>query len=260
MAGVLFGDCSSLSPFEEEIVFWNWKTASEIVNVLSDYPTDVAFLSRNHVMFGVEKPDEPSLIVVDITTLTSERQRLREVENKFTFHFPPFADTVQHVGVFIHPELAVACKSNPDFPVPFFTAQDPRNLLLIILVIPAGGLFHQVHLYALNHSFLTLIDTATGQNGADFDWEMWGPEGTRMMVNRSVPFNRAEISTPSGARHVSTGRQTTQPVDRIHIYDFNQYALRRSEQSKQEDASDEREEEAPSSYANVTAPTKIVDY
>ena len=105
---------------------------------------------------------------------------------------------------------------------------------------------------------------ASGRNTADFDWHMWGPEGTRMMLtsepSTSFRSDLVKDTFPCGARHVSTGRPTTQPVDSILIYDFNQYALRWSEQNKKENTAGESEANIPSSYANITAPTKIVNY
>jgi hypothetical protein len=229
--------------------------------VSSDYPTVVNFLSRNRVLFGVQKPKEPSLIIVDITTLTPGRQRLEEVENKFTFHLPPFSNMVQDVKIDCY--SVAAPEPNPDFLVPFFTARDPRNHLhLITLLVETGDIVHQVHLYALSHSFLSLIDMAAGQNTADFDWPMWGPEGTRMMLTSAMSSRSAlgPSTFPSGTRHVSTGRPATQPVDRIHIYDFNQYALRRSDKNKRENAEGGDSEDAQASpYADVTAPTTIAE-
>jgi hypothetical protein len=221
----------------------------------------MTFLSRKYVMFGVRTQRKPSLIVVDITTLTSQRQRLQKIKNVFAFHLPPFAKSVQDISIDIHSDQAPACHSDPDLSAPFFTTHN-RLHIVTLLVQTGSDLARAVLLYSLSHSFLSLVDMVIGlgRNSAEFDWRLWGPEGTRMVL--ASPGSTLPPGTyktlASGARCVTTGQPLSRPVDRIHIYDFNQHALKWSSTNQQENAP-EKEAKTPLPYVDVTAPTKIVN-
>ena len=211
-------------------------------------------------MFGIQRQKEPSLIVVDITTLTSDRQSLQELKNIFTFHLPPFAKSVQDISIYIHSDYSPACYSNPNLPAAFFTARN-RLHVITLFVRTGGDLGCEVVLCSLSQSFLSLVDTVAGQNRAEFDWRLWGPGGTRMMLPSLTPSHRPgpHETFASGTKYVTTGEPLSQPVDRVHICDFNQYALRRTSTNQQESALEEKETKTPLPYVDVTAPTKIVN-
>ena len=230
----------------------------------------MTFLSGRHVVFGIFQPfEDPNLVVVDFIAETSKRRTLQDMENAFTFRFPPFAEAAHVLDLNIRSYPSPGWTPDPGLSVPFHSARHDRLYVIALPVQVNLDITRMVRVYALASTFLSCINTATGQSTRCFDWDVWGPMWTRMGVSQVLDsqwFTRCVY----GTRHASTRKQQGQHADYVYICDFNQLALRWSTRDANDAESseigvdddsfvDQADAEASLPYVNVTAPSKIAD-
>ena len=193
----------------------------------------MTFLSERHIIIGVLRMaggtlfvTEAILVAVDFIAESPDRRWLDDAETAFVFFFPPLAETVDILDVTVFSDPAPIWKPHSSLPVPFYTALHDRLYVVNILVRPGGNDVRTVQLFALDSSFLSLMEKVSDER-VRFDWALWGPNGTRMMVPE-FPDSGWFTRYVDGRRYVSTRASHTEPAHFVHVYDFNQRALRRS--------------------------------
>jgi hypothetical protein len=177
------------------------------------------FLSERHVMLGVVQASitaiESTLTVVDFVAESPAARSLGELQNAFIFRFPPLVGNARIHAIRSHPSPAWKPAS-----VPFFTAHHHR--LCVITLIKAGGGNRRwaiENVFALGNVFLSLIKN-TSRTPAYFDWQTWGPDGTRIIT---FPYLTTASNDVHGTRYAST---VLPYAKYVYIYDFNQLALK----------------------------------
>jgi hypothetical protein len=220
----------------------------------------MVFISERHIIFGSL---QPSLVVVNLAEQPPKRQRMPEMDNIFVFRLPPLAATARILNFGIESDPPRFHETESGIPVPFYTANHNCLHLIKTLVRTTEGYLQEVQLFALGHSFLSLLGTVGAQPAVYIDWLSWGPEGTRVMAPHS-PLSQYFVSCSVRTRFISTGEPEARQVNCIYMYDFNQSALRWSMRNGNDSASldstaHEMEGEEPAPYINITAPTKLTE-
>jgi hypothetical protein len=194
----------------------------------------MTFLSERHIIIGVLRVvpgtlfvPEASLVAVDFIAESPDRRRLDDVENAFVFCFPPLAEAVDILDITVFSDPAPVWKPHSSLSVPFFTARHDRLYVINILVRPDGNEVRTVQLFALDSSFLSLMEKISDEKDMRFDWALWGPNGTRMIVPE-FPDSGWFTRYVNGRRYVSTRASPMEPAHFVYVYDFNQLALGRS--------------------------------
>ncbi|KAF8634482.1 hypothetical protein AX15_000921 [Amanita polypyramis BW_CC] len=216
---------------ETEVVLWNWKTGQVLLNIVSGDINTMAFLSERHLILGVTRTStvlgnmEPSLVVVDFIAEPSGRRGIDMLKNAFTFRFPPMADITTVLDIEVRSDPAPIWAPDPKLQVPFFAARRNRLYVITFLVRTSEDIPLALLQFVPGNTFLSLIQGAAGQNVVQFDWDTWGPEGSRMVT---PPFLHSEtwVCYVYGTRYVSMRVSRGHRTDHIYVYDFNQLALR----------------------------------
>ncbi|KAF8640379.1 hypothetical protein AX17_000049 [Amanita inopinata Kibby_2008] len=266
--GILF---DSREVGETEAVLWNWKTGQVLANIVSDDIKSMAFLSERYLILATLRLSdtldelEPTLTAVDFVATPPQRRRLDELESIFTFCFPPMAETASALDIEVRSDAAPIWTPGPELTVPFFTSRNNRLCVITLLVDPGGNFAQEIVLHALGSTFLSLMKEASlSETATQFDWDMWGPEGSRMSMP-AFPRSQTWVCYVYGTRYVSTGLSRRRRAGYVYMYDFNQLGLRWHKQ-RQEDAgggseatarkgAEDVDEEAEERLLCVTAPT-----
>lgn len=230
---------------------------------------DMAFLSEKHIMFAIlRRPILPSLVVVDFIAEPPEQRTLDEVENAFTFRFPPISDITTVFKISVRSDPAPNWAPSPSSPVPFFTSRRDRLYFITLRVSTAELGTREVEIYALGRTFLSLIENICGQSTASFGWDAWGPEGARMIISQNS-HSPTWTRYVYGTRHVSTRQPQGDHADYVYIFDFNQQGLKWSVDHEHDLVGDiiakftatmvldEETAETLLPYLNITEPTKV---
>jgi len=258
-----------------EVVLWNWKTGAVLVDISGGVITGMTFLSERHIImavygmqYGTQIIVGANLVAIDFIAESPERQRLDDMENAFVFCFPPLAEMAAALDISIFSYPVPTWKPHSNLSVPFFTAQHDRLYVINIPVRIDGGIVRTVQLFALDSSFRRLMERASDEKGACFDWASWGPDGTRMMIPE-FPDSSWYTRYVHGRRYASTRASHIEPARFVYVYDFNQLALRQSKLHESNaayscnadiadtGAMDTETGEKLQPYINVTAPTRV---
>ncbi|PFH54809.1 hypothetical protein AMATHDRAFT_134646 [Amanita thiersii Skay4041] len=227
--GIIF-DCHEFG--ETELVIWNWKTGQILLNVLSGDIKTMSFLSERHIILGVLRLSdiledfEPSLMVVDFIAEPPDLRDLDELENVYTFCFPPLANNIDVLHINIRSDPAPGWAPDRSLSVPFFLARDCRLYVITLLVHTGDNLATEVVFCVLGNTFRSLIrGVSSNQATTQFDWMTWGPDGSRMVIP-PFPHSQTWVCYVYGTRYV-TFRPSRHHSGYVYVFDFNQYAVRR---------------------------------
>ncbi|KAK2461640.1 hypothetical protein APHAL10511_006103 [Amanita phalloides] len=241
---------------ETEVVLWNWKTGQVLANIVSDDIKSISFLSDRHLILGILRMSiileklEPNLVVVDFIAEGPERRWMDTLENACTFRFPSLADTATALDIEVRSDPAPTWAPDSNLSVPFFIARYKRLYVITLLMHTGANFPTTLVLYAIGNTFLSLIERPAGMKTALFDWDTWGPDGSRMTIS-PFPQSSTWVCYVYGTRSVSRLRNCY-----VLMLDFNQLALRfykeRGDQNAVDTADDEDER-----LVCVTAPSRL---
>lgn len=182
---------------------------------------------------GFDELLEPSLLVVDFKRESNAKHSIDEAKHAYSFQFPRLRTGARSISMEIRSDPAPNWKPDLDLKVPFFTARHNR-LYVISVWIQSVNDMHSLELgsiqvYVPSSTFDTLLDSVptAGETKATFEWGDWGPGGTRML-QLLHPLSAVWVCYVFGSRHVAPVfvGDARRPRFAVHVYDFNQLALR----------------------------------
>ena len=181
-------------------------------------------------------------MVLDFVAESPATRRLDELRNAFIFRFPPLMEGARIIYFNIRSYPSPLWKPTS---VPFFTARHHR--LCVVTIYTRMPTIQAMNLFVLGDTFLSLTKNID-QRPAYFDWQAWGPDGTRII---NCSFLSPFTFDVHGTRYACTMQQQ---AEHVYIYDFNQLALKWAQKNA---TTEEESSEVSMSYVNVTMPTTL---
>ncbi|KAH7929334.1 hypothetical protein BV22DRAFT_1029582 [Leucogyrophana mollusca] len=221
---------------EPELAVWNWKTGNLKLNVTELKEGTFAFVDNRYMLVaGTFESNEgltqPRLVVFDLEWASGEKVSIDDVEYLCAFDYPPFDRTTDTLAMSIRSDPTPVWTPHPKHPVPFTTARLHR-LYVITTWVRNGDDIVSYDLFVPSGSFLSHIHRVSpGTTRRNFDWDEWGPMGTRLM--RSPPHSSIWVCYVFGTKFVFLRIPTQNAVQfrngsrTVEVWDFNQLALKR---------------------------------
>lgn len=205
-----------------------------------------AFLTSRHILvafvhsFFLDDPQPtPSLLVIDFISHTtgSDPTDIKDVLFTCGFEFPEIMEGGAVHALSIRSDPAPTWHPDPTLKVPFHTAREDRlfvntlrvaegpNITTLLLFIPSSTV--------LSHLSSLPPPSLPSEKGRRFEWEEWGPLGTRMLV---APRRHSAVwvcyafgmSYAAPYEDVSDVFQTPRGPKMVQIFDFGQVGIRRA--------------------------------
>lgn len=173
----------------------------------------------------------PVLLVVDFEKESERRQSASDVQYSFSFHYPHLLGDVQPIAFQIQSDPAPLWQARRDPCVPFHIDKN-NSLYVVSLWVQVEDAVRCVTTLVPSTTLLTCINGLNSKglahNEVDFDWDLWGPRGTRMLVP-AQPHSSIWVCYVYGSKYVvsETDQNGGSSSLSIKIYDFNQLALKR---------------------------------
>ncbi|KAF8898906.1 hypothetical protein BD779DRAFT_1486128 [Infundibulicybe gibba] len=211
---------------EGRLVVWNWKSGQVEMIISDDAIRAFVFLTERHILvsllyYGVG----PSLAILDFMQESKESHTMDEAVQICTFMYPTLGPDVHPVAADIRSDPSPAWRPCSD-DVPFRTAGTNR-LFSVFLWIRARHYVHCVLLCVPLSTFTSCLGLQETEGKDIFDWEAWGPRGTRMMIN---PDHYPDVCPccVHGTRYAAIETFGNNDLRiAVDILDFNQLAIRR---------------------------------
>jgi hypothetical protein len=173
----------------------------------------------------------PVLLVVDFEKESERRQNASDVQYSFSFHCPHLLEDVHPIAFQIQSDPAPLWQARHDPRVPFHIDKN-NSLYVVSLWVQVEDTVRCVTTLVPSTTFLACINGVNSKdpadNKVDFDWDFWGPRGSRMLVP-AQPHSSVWVCYVYGSKYVvsETGEDGGSSSLSIKIYDFNQLALKR---------------------------------
>ncbi|OCH96054.1 hypothetical protein OBBRIDRAFT_743996 [Obba rivulosa] len=175
---------------DAELLVWNWKTGVRICRVIGEGVRSFAFLTPRHVLlaeteYGTEEGDTlgPTLFVIDVFKhADTNTDILVQSDDLCRFRLPELSDLATDYSVLIRSDPAPGWTPHPDSKVPFYTGRHDRLFVLTLDVVETTMHLHALLMFVPSSTFTSRMDAlAPGEEHRAFDWEDWGPTGTRLI-------------------------------------------------------------------------------
>ncbi|TFK42125.1 hypothetical protein BDQ12DRAFT_599035 [Crucibulum laeve] len=226
---------------DNELMIWDWKKGQAKVNILGDEVRSFQFLSDKHFIVCLTPMFEavPTLAVFDIDSVSSERHTLDEIKSTFTLHYPGIRDEHMAFECQLRCDPAPSWRPSHDLKVPFSVDTENR-----IFIMSLWAHFQDTGM----HCFISFIPRSTferclsavqnKQHEADFQWQDWSPNGSRM-IRSGFQHSMVWVTYVYGSRFVigpdidldpdnSDDDDDDESLECGFLYDFNQLGLKRS--------------------------------
>lgn len=193
----------------------------------------------------------PSLVVADISVPSAEPTPLTSLDALCVLNFPELSADTYVVAFHLRSDLTPPSREQSG--VPFHKRRNDR-LFVATLWLAGPGTEVCTVTFIPSSTISSCVASLSSIQHADarrLSWEEWGPAGTRMCV---APPCHSDIWVcyVSGLTYSVAHEASSQhPPAEVHIYDFNQDALRYRLSRSRSDGSD------PEGSAVVLEPTEV---
>ncbi|EGO05189.1 hypothetical protein SERLA73DRAFT_174170 [Serpula lacrymans var. lacrymans S7.3] len=240
-----------------ELVLWNWKTGCKVMNIhCDDDMASFAFLSSRYLLVGMNCDPittiaQPTLIVLDIEDGTEARANFHDINFVCSFQYPRLSPSLVPLVFSIRSDPSPDWTSPPGCQLPFWTARQHRLYVISLVLSDDEGNISSFDSFVPTDTLLSCLRTLDdGEDLRQFEWEEWGPEGTRLMTSPRTSnvwvcyvFGMKFVSLRARGISTMTGPDKEYIVD---LYDFNHLVLSRAESTGGTPGEDEEWITAPS--------------
>lgn len=179
------------------------------------------------VLGGVNTQLEPRLLVINFLTASKEMQDLQDIEFETALQFPLMCAWVAPLVLTIRSDPAPGWKPHPSHNVPFHRARQDRLLVLTLWVAEEVN-WKAFVVFLPSSTVISKLETSLRSGQREFEWEEWGPDGTRFV---QAPFAHSSVWVcfVHGMAFVHSVRVRPgggSPYD-IRVLDFNPLAFRK---------------------------------
>ncbi|KIJ68199.1 hypothetical protein HYDPIDRAFT_145979 [Hydnomerulius pinastri MD-312] len=225
-----------------ELVVWNWKTGKVLLNTYGSNLMAFSFLTERLLLVGgfaeVQYLSQPRLFILDLDSTNSGRLEFDDVDYHCAFLYPPCNLWVHPLSFLIRADPSTSWSPDPSYQVPYSIGPGPR-LYIITIWVMRGEVISAIDLFVLSSTLLSHIDSLDdNRTGYDFEWEEWGPNGTRMMAQ--APHSHVWVCYVFGTKFssiITNPRDTRNRNSRtLEIWDFNQLGIQRDMSKVEKDA------------------------
>ena len=173
----------------------------------------------------------PHLVVIDLQALQSSRPvSVTDVDSICTFHYPPLDENFNVLDMLIRSDPVAGSHPHPGVGIPFSVS---REDCLFVITLWLSEYDEETVVLSLvpASTFLRAIATLVpGETPCrEFEWEEWGPCGSRLMEAPSS-YMTTETRYAYGMAFATVDRdlddESGRPRKFVVVRDFNQLAIR----------------------------------
>ncbi|RPD61698.1 hypothetical protein L226DRAFT_612298 [Lentinus tigrinus ALCF2SS1-7] len=245
---------------ESELMVWNWKTGSMIMNVAGEDMNSFVFLTPNHILLLTFRHSvngaiyayapEPCLAVLDLDPAhpNSEPILMTDIDYLCAFTYPDLGEESDVIEMVLRADPGPGWLPSPSLAVPFSVSSENRLLVVTLQVMHGLRNISTLLSFIPSSTLLSAINSlAPGERCRTFAWEEWGPDGSRLILaSPRFSFDMpCYVYGTAFAMHRQTRDTLPFSLTIVHL-DFNQLACRRA-------LSDENEDD----QALITEPTTL---